>query len=427
VKAWHCACTLHHVTAKKLLLILCPLLLLTACSFWNQPSRKEIDAIRAQINNQNVREIVREIYTQREFRPVWTARGRKLPQVTQFFQVVDDRSHGLHAEEFGVEALRQEKHKDLIQFDIDMTSSLARYAAALARKDVDLKATLMDAIQSGSIAQLPDRLAPVHVEYSRLRTALQNAAPDVRHTIELNMERWRKLPDDLGERHIRVNVPAFELEVHDRGQIPLKMRVVVGANDNKTPLFTSDMKYVVFSPYWNIPESILTKETLPRILKDPEYAKRQNLEVVKVSGKQIEIIDPDDIDWEKAEASEIQIRQRPGDGNSLGLVKFIFPNKDNVYLHDTPSDNLFDRLTRNFSHGCIRVEKPQELAEYVLRDQPEWTPERIRAAMHSGEEKHVSLKEPLPVHILYFTAWVDDGGTLQIAKDVYNYDKEIAP
>ena len=219
-----------------------------------------------------------------------------------------------------------------------------------------------------------------------------------------------------------MNIPSFQLDVHENGQTPLTMKVVVGSNDNKTPLFSSEMKYVVFSPYWNIPESIMTKETLPKILEDPEYASRQNLEVVRVSGKHVEIVDPEDIDWENVGKTDIQLRQKPGNGNSLGLVKFLFPNRFNVYLHDTPAGNLFDRLTRNFSHGCIRVEKPQELAEYVLRDQPEWTPERIRKAMHAGQEKYVSLDEPLPVHILYFTAWVDDAGTLHIEKDIYGYD-----
>jgi murein L,D-transpeptidase YcbB/YkuD len=349
-------------------------------------------------------------------------RGRTLPKLKEFFQLIDDRSHGLHPEKYEVEKLRQEKHPDPIQFDIDVTSALVNYTSDLARKDVDLKKALQEAINSDSIAQLADRIAPLHVEYSRLRTALQKASGPDRRQIELNMDRWRKLPDDFGETHIRINVPAFELEVHDRKEIPLKMKVVVGTNENKTPLFNSEMKYIVFSPYWNIPQSILTKETLPRIMKDPEYATRQQLEVVRVSGKHVEVIDPKRIDWDTIGESDIQLRQRPGSGNALGFVKFIFPNRYNVYLHDTPSDNLFDRLTRNFSHGCIRVEKPQELAEYVLRDQTEWTPEKIREAMHSGQEKHVPLKRPIPVHILYFTAWVDESGMLHLEKDVYGYD-----
>jgi murein L,D-transpeptidase YcbB/YkuD len=396
---------------------------LTACSFWNQPTTAEIDALKTRLEAQDAGQIVRDIYADRGFHPAWIARGRKLGKLDQFFQLVNDRSHGLHPEDYGVDALRQEKPTDLIQFDIDVTTALVKYASALARKDVNVKQSVAEAIESDTVSQLADRLAPIHFEYARLRNALLSATPDARLQIELNMDRWRKLPDDLGARHIRVNVPAFELEVHEGDHVPLRMKVVVGTNDNKTPLFSSEMKNVVFSPYWNIPESILTKETLPRILADPDYARRQNLEVVRVSGKTVEVLDPAEIDWESAGESDIQLRQRPGAANALGLVKFIFPNRHNVYLHDTPADNLFDRLTRTFSHGCIRVEKPQELAEYVLRDQSEWTPERIQKAMRAGEEKHVSLREPLFVHILYFTAWVDDGGELQLVKDVYGYDR----
>jgi len=395
---------------------------LAACSFWNQPTSAEIAELQAKLEAQDVGQIVQDIYTDRGFRPVWIARGRILPKLQQFFQLVDDRSHGLHPEDFGVDALREKDPSDPIQFDIKVTSALARYASALARQDVDVKKALNDAIQSDSIARLADQLAPLHVEYARLRTALQNASAEDRAKIALNMDRWRKLHDDLGERHIRINVPAFELEVHEGSTIPLKMKVVVGDNDTKTPLFSSPMKYLVFSPYWNIPESILVKETLPKIQADPSYLFKQNLEVVRVYGNEVTVVDPRNVDWDSVGESDIQLRQKPGSGNSLGLVKFIFPNKYNVYLHDTPADNLFDRLTRNFSHGCIRVEKPQELAEYLLRDQPDWTTERIRDAMHAGQEKHVALKEQVPVHILYFTAWVDDAGMLHLEKDVYGYD-----
>jgi murein L,D-transpeptidase YcbB/YkuD len=319
--------------------------------------------------------------------------------------------------------LRQPKPSDPIQFDIEVTTALVRHVSAIARIDADIRRAIQDAIDSDTISELSESVAPKHIEYSRLKTALITAQGEVADTIRANMKRWRKMPDDLGYRHLRVNIPSFELEVHEGNTIPLKMRVVVGTNENKTPLFSSEMKYVVFSPYWNIPESIMTKETLPKILEDPEYATRQNLEVVKVSGKSVEVIDPEEIDWENVGESDIQLRQKPGNGNSLGLVKFIFPNKYNVYLHDTPADNLFDRLTRTFSHGCVRVEKPQELAEYILKDQPEWTAERIRRAMHGGAEKHVVLKEAIPVHLLYFTASVDDSGALHIKKDIYGHDK----
>jgi murein L,D-transpeptidase YcbB/YkuD len=199
------------------------------------------------------------------------------------------------------------------------------------------------------------------------------------------------------------------------------MKVVVGTNANRTPLFSDLMETVVFSPYWNIPESIATKEILPKIMKDPDYRLRQNIEVVKV-GKTAEVVDPSSINWDAAPADfQYQLRQKPGAQNSLGLVKFLFPNEFNIYLHDTPADNLFDRYTRNFSHGCVRVEQPVELASYLLRDQPEWTAERIEKAMHSDKETHVALKTTVPVHIVYWTAWVDSDGVLQIRPDVYGY------
>jgi L,D-transpeptidase YcbB len=393
---------------------------LASCSWLSQPSQTEINELKARVEQATVGKMVRAIYQDRQFRPLWISRGKTTERLNQFFQFVDDTSHGVHT---NAERLRTPP-SDLIGYEVDVTTTLVKHATALARKDADVKKEVEDAIEHDSISQLSDELAPRHVEYARLRQALQGAPPDAVEKIELNMDRWRKLPDDLGERHIVVNVPSFELEVHDGKEIPLRMRVVVGKNENRTPLFSSAMKYVVFSPYWNIPESIMTKETLPKIMKDPDYATRENLEVVRVSGKHVEVIDPQDIDWASVGESDIQLRQKPGNGNSLGLVKFIFPNPYNVYLHDTPADNLFAKLTRDFSHGCIRVEKPQELAEYVLRDQPEWTAERIQRAMHAGAEKHVVLKEPIPVHILYFTAWVDDDGMLHLEKDIYGYDHQ---
>jgi L,D-transpeptidase YcbB len=393
---------------------------LAGCSWLSQPSQTEINELKARVEQANVGQITRDIYQDRQFRPLWISRGKTTERLQQFFQFVDDPGNGVHT---NVERLRTPP-SDLIGYDFDVTKALVKHATALARKDADVKKALEDAIEHDSIPQLSDQLPPKHVEYARLKQALQSASPEVVKQIELNMDRWRKQPDDLGERYIMVNVPSFELEVHDGKQVPLRMRVVVGSNENRTPLFSSAMKYVVFSPYWNIPESIMTKETLPKIMKDPNYAMRENLEVVRVSGKRVEVIDPEDIDWKNVGESDIQLRQKPGDGNSLGLVKFIFPNPYNVYLHDTPADNLFAKLTRDFSHGCVRVEKPQELAEYVLRDQPEWTSDRIQKAMHAGAEKHVVLKEPIPVHIVYFTAWVDDGGMLHLEKDVYGYDQQ---
>ena len=233
----------------------------------------------------------------------------------------------------------------------------------------------------------------------------------------MNLERWRWLPRDLGDRHILVNIPEYRLEVWDHGQVPLAMRVVVGKQDTPTPIFSDEMTYVVFSPYWNVPPDIAQGETLPAILADPAFLQRQNMEVLDETGKPV---DPASIDL--SDPSKYRFRQRPGSANSLGLVKFMFPNQFNVYLHDTPADSLFSRASRSFSHGCVRLEKPLALARYVLRDQPEWTEEQIEEAMHAGEEEHVKLKRPIPVYLGYWTARVSSDGVLQFRNDVYGID-----
>jgi murein L,D-transpeptidase YcbB/YkuD len=239
--------------------------------------------------------------------------------------------------------------------------------------------------------------------------------------ITLNMERWRWLPRDLGERYILVNIPEMRLDVYEGSQVPLSMRVVVGKADTQTPIFNDEMTYLVFSPYWNVPPSIAQDETLPSVMNDPGFLTRNNMEVVDKAGN---VLDPESIDLSTPEA--YRFRQKPGASNSLGLVKFMFPNQFNVYLHDTPADSLFARATRSFSHGCVRLENPVALAQYVLRDQPEWTRDRIEQAMHAGEEKTVKLESPLPVYLGYWTARVHPDNSVQFRGDVYNVDRRQA-
>ena len=236
--------------------------------------------------------------------------------------------------------------------------------------------------------------------------------------IALNLERWRWLPRELGDRYILVNIPEYRLEVWDAGKVPLSMRVVVGKKDTPTPIFADDMTYLVFAPYWNVPSDIVQKETLPSVMRDPAFLQRTNMEVLDKSGK---VIDPSSVDLDDPAA--YRFRQRPGASNSLGLVKFMFPNSYNVYLHDTPADSLFARATRSFSHGCVRLEEPVKLAEYVLADQPDWTSEKIGEAMHAGEERSVKLRQALPVYLGYWTARVAADGILQFRDDLYGIDE----
>ena len=238
--------------------------------------------------------------------------------------------------------------------------------------------------------------------------------------VALNMERWRWLPRDLGDRYILVNIPEMRLDVYEGDRPALTMRVVVGKPDAQTPIFSDEMTYLVFSPYWNVPPSIAQGETLPSIMSDPAFLARNNMEVVDASGN---VVDPESVDLSNPAA--YRFRQRPGSDNSLGLVKFMFPNQFNVYLHDTPADSLFERAARSLSHGCVRVENPVALAQYVLRDQPEWTKDRILEAMHAGEEKTVKLKSAIPVYLGYWTARVRPDNTVQFRNDVYDIDGRL--
>ena len=243
--------------------------------------------------------------------------------------------------------------------------------------------------------------------------------------IELAMERLRWTPFLQAPRMIAINVPEFVLrayEVND-GQVTVRLttRVVVGkAMGMRTPLMQEDMRFIEFSPYWNVPPSIARHETVPRLRRDPAYLAREGLEFVTPSGQVVTTLADGQLDavlhggW--------RIRQRPGPGNALGGIKFVFPNNDNVYLHDTPSTQLFERERRDFSHGCIRVQAPLALARFVLQGQPDWTEERIREAMGTGVSSTLRLKHPVPVLIAYSTVIVTSG-TVFFYPDVYGHDR----
>lgn len=243
--------------------------------------------------------------------------------------------------------------------------------------------------------------------------------------IELNMERLRWILGNDEQRSIVINVANFELYVVENGKSVLSMKVVVGKPYWHTPVFTAKMTYLVINPSWNVPDSIAREEMLKAVKKAPHYLAKQNIKVIKGWGSREEEIDYQTIDWSKitAETLVYRFRQEPGPLNPLGYLKFMLPNKFNVYLHDTPAKNLFSENIRTFSHGCTRIEKPLELAEYVLRDDPRWTQEKLLAAIKNGTEQEVRIPHPLNVHFLYLTAWVDEQGTLQFRDDIYGRDE----
>lgn len=250
--------------------------------------------------------------------------------------------------------------------------------------------------------------------------------------LELALERLRWLPELSGQPFIGINIPMFRLWAWDpaapAAQL-IDMGVVVGrALNTQTPVLMEQMRYLVFRPYWNVPRSIVRKEVLPAIARDPDYLPRHDMEIVRGAG--------DTAQPAEASSSEnlallrqgvLRVRQRPGPKNSLGLVKFIFPNDANVYLHDTPATQLFGRARRDFSHGCVRMERPVALAQWVLKDQPEWTRERIEAAMAGPASLRVDLVRPLPVILFYMTAMVMPAGqSLHFAQDIYGHDARLA-
>ena len=243
--------------------------------------------------------------------------------------------------------------------------------------------------------------------------------------IELNMERWRWVSDSLLRgQYVMVNIPDFSLRVVENGRTALAMRVVVGKDFSRTPMFTDEISYLVFNPVWNVPSSIATQEILAEAQRDPSYLERNNMRVFENETDEAVEVNPASIDWSSMSAEDFRyaIRQDPGPETPVGNVKFMCPHQFNVSLHDTPSGQLFEARERTFSHGCIRVEKPVELAAYLLRDKG-WDASRVEAEFQTADNTSIKVPEPVPVHIFYWTAFLDERGTLQFRDDVYGFDQ----
>jgi murein L,D-transpeptidase YcbB/YkuD len=231
--------------------------------------------------------------------------------------------------------------------------------------------------------------------------ALNVPARERLRQLELNLERWRWVPAELPARRVEIDLPAFRLRLVEDGRTVSAMKVVVGKRGSRTPIFRDSLTHVVLNPYWNVPPGIAARELRP---KGSAYLAARGYETVAGGG----------------------LRQRPGPGNSLGRVKFVLDNQQLIYLHDTPEKHLFGRAERAFSHGCIRLERPLELAEWALRDHPEWSPERLRAAVARGRHDWIPLPREIPVYVLYFTTWAEDDGRAHFRRDLYGFDDSLA-
>ena len=250
--------------------------------------------------------------------------------------------------------------------------------------------------------------------------------------LELALERWRRLPYDPSRPAIVLNLPEFRLRAFDTGHQPaLEMKIVIGkARGLQTPLLSSELDSVLFRPYWNVPFSIQRKELVPQIKRDPSYISKNDFELVTPKGIVVAQDAVSDTLLVQLRSGKLHLRQRRGPKNSLGLIKFVFPNEDDVYMHDTPAKSLFSRARRDFSHGCIRLERAEDLAEWVFSGETGWPRDRIDAAMQATDSTSVKLKHPIPVRTIYVTAVVAENGEVHFFDDIYGKDaaleKELA-
>ena len=397
---------------------------------------------------------VAQFYTRRLYWPAWSNDTGLLPQADNLLTALREaEAEGLRPQDYHLTRLerlrtelRQQQSKAvplsaaaLADLELLLTDALLTYGSHLlyghmaphtsngmfdtSQEKVDVVDVLQQGLETNRLAEALHSLLPRHPEYARLRQALaryrQTPGAEIRvRQIVQNMERWRWLPQDLGQRYILVDVPAYTLDVVERDQPVMTMRVVVGKPSWPTPVLSAVMRHVVLSPDWRVPPSIAAQELVPILRANPGYLAQHNMRLSYGTRP----VDPRSIDWGKVSTKNFpyRLRQEPGPKNPLGTIKFMFPNRFQVYLHDTPSRTLFAKSERALSHGCVRVEKPTDLAEYVLRGV--LSRERIVAGLGQRTSRTVLLAEPLPTYFMYRTVLVKDDGTVQFRPDIYGYD-----
>jgi murein L,D-transpeptidase YcbB/YkuD len=402
-------------------------------------------------------------YAQRAYRPVWLGgdgrAGAALPDLRR--GVESAARHGLRPEAYRAGLLarlaRRPPPSDprrLAQLDLLLSDAFLHLARALSTGAVDPRslhdgferagtaapdpsAALAAALAAGEVAGTLARLAPPHPEYAalvrvleqlRAASAVGDAAAAARaDRVRANLERWRWLPRDLGQRHLRVDTPDYHLRAFEGGEPVLAMRVVVGDLEWQTPLLYGVVRQLVLNPAWLVPRSIATREMLPAARVDPDYFAREGIEVLVNAHGTLREVDPARIDWQTiaAEGFPFWLRQPPGPRNPLGSIKFLFPNPHHVYLHGTPSHAAFDRPLRTLSHGCVRVEDEVALAAFALAPDPQWSAERIRESLRDPREQWVRLASPLPVYLLYFSVSVEAQGRVVFHDDPYDWDRAL--
>lgn len=285
-------------------------------------------------------------------------------------------------------------------FDAELAAAVRRFQA---RHGIEVTGEVDAVTRRDLDVSIDDRIAQLHA----------------------NLERWRWLPEDLGDRHVRVNIAAFEVTLVEAGKHVLTMKAVVGKRYRKTPVFSTTITAVTINPRWMVPPKLAVQDLLPEIKRDRSTIERKRLRVI--DARTGAVVDPGDVPWERLSARRFPylLRQDPGPDNALGRFKLVMPNDYDVYLHDTPKRHLFSEDRRDRSSGCVRIQHPRDLSVALLAGHPKWTPTRLDAAVAMGRELTIRLPKPVPVHILYWTAFVDEEGQLQLRRDVYERDRAL--
>ncbi|MEQ8601264.1 MAG: L,D-transpeptidase family protein [Devosia sp.] len=289
-------------------------------------------------------------------------------------------------------------------------------AASTSQLYDELTVDAIRSFQDGQGLEVDGIIGPATV------AALNGGAATRREDIIANMERWRWMPSDLGDFTVFVNIPEFRLSILRNGQEEYTTRVVVGTTKNQTPVFSDSIRHVVVNPYWNVPSSIIRGEIAPAVLRNPGYTDSHNMDLLYNGAP----VSPWQVDWTQVSPSNFpfRVRQRPGAGNALGQIKFLFPNKHDVYLHDTPSKSLFARSYRAFSHGCVRVQNPMEFADALMANEPNISRSSLES-MFGPSERWVNPQNQIPVHLAYFTLRVDDDGSIRSFGDLYGHNEKL--
>jgi len=396
------------------------------------------------------------IYKSNKYKGIWTSKkgflGLKRGLTKEGKLLVKTLSsagdEGLNSKAYLVGNINKEqlKGKKIDKLELYLTAKFLKYARDIhigivdqsrlqadifkTKKSFDPSAT-MKLLKKKGLKRTLTSLRPLHPQYNALRKAMaRTSAPAKRALIAANLERWRWLPQELGDKHILVNQPAYEVFIYNKNKIVDQRRVIIGKTEHASPQFSDKMTYVEFNPQWNIPQSIAVNEYLPKLLKNPNYLKTRGYTLFENWNKGAKELDGRKVKWSKIDPEEpkkfpYRIVQGEGPKNALGQVKFLFPNEHAIYLHDTPGKKLFNSKDRAFSHGCIRIHNPLDFARKIFELDGAIAPGKIDGVVNQGERKSVILKKPMPIHLAYFTTWVNQAGKLNVLQDVYSRDPVI--